>query len=246
MKLSKDEVLVLVTLPKDLVFWDVQYPKSGHVESSDWERREEVAFGALMGFLWGEGDGRLAYKEPSSKWLVVKVKKEWVVEQNGFVEFKCGKVIYTSSKQKAPELILKHRPQAIVVGAMVSSKNARVGDFGTARSYRRGGSAIAGRGGEALVGVEGKAVAGKHGKAIAGERGTAIVGLFGTAEAGQYGKVSGGLGATITLAYMDTESKSLKKVTGLIKRGPPPSYKLDLRPNVLYRLNAQHEFEETE
>ena len=274
MELANDEVLVLRTCKSDMTSYNnFQWPELGYVEAPDWYAGLECGFG-LHGFLWGEGDGFLANWNDNAKWLVVKVNKKDLVKLNGKVKFKKGEVIYSGNRKEATNLIFKYNSQAIIIGAILKGKDihvgyegmATVGDKGTAIAGYRGtakagyyGTAIAGdygtatskgngkaivgdRGtattkdhGKAIAGIYGKVIAGIYGMAIVGSEGTAIVGNYGIATAGYKGKAKAGSTGRIEIEYY-TGNRLRKKIGYIGEDG--------LKPNVFYRLNRKHEFEE--
>ena len=118
---------------------------------------------------------------------------------------------------------------------------ATVGDFGTATAGFRG-TATAGDRGTATVGEYGTATAGKRGTATvgdcgtakAGDCGTAIAGDRGTAIAGIRGTVKVGSSGIIQIHYFTDRARIAIGYIG--EKG--------LKPNVKYKLDANHNFVE--
>src|ERR1700677_1505355 len=73
------------------------WPKSGHVECSDWSTNSECGNG-LHGWLWGEGNGDAhGQTDPwraEARWLVVDVEALSVVRLGDKVKFPCGEVVF--------------------------------------------------------------------------------------------------------------------------------------------------------
>ena len=203
MKLSKNEVLVLRTCNAGMISYGrFVWPELGHVEAPDWEPTEKSGNG-LHGFLWGEGNGNLISWKEDAKWLVVKVNKEDLIKLDGKVKFKRGDVIYSGNRKKATKLIIKHKPEAVVIGVTKKGNNVHVGYGGKAIAGNYGeatagnyGEVTAGNYGKAIVGYKGAAYAGNSGMVIAGDYGEAIAGRYGTATAGNYGEVTAGYKGT--------------------------------------------------
>ena len=118
---------------------------------------------------------------------------------------------------------------------------ATVGDFGTATAGFRG-TATAGDRGTATVGEYGTATAGKRGTATVGDYGTATVGDCGTAIAGDFGIAIAGIRGTVKVGssgiiqihYFTDRARIAIGYIG--EKG--------LKPNVKYKLDANHNFVE--
>ncbi len=127
-----------------------QWPESGPVEALDWNPQPECGNG-LHGFLWGNGDGRLANYADTSRWIVAKVD-EWV-DLGGKVKFPRADVVFVGQRNEAAAEIVRLGATGAVIGY-----NATAGERGTA-----------------TAGDYGTATAGNRGTATAGERGTIVI-----------------------------------------------------------------------
>ena len=86
-----------------------RWPDSGPVECPDWSPAAECGHG-LHGLLWGIGDwGLTALSDPNSKWYVVAVPAETVVEIGGKVKFPRGEVVYSGGLPGALTLVAEKR-----------------------------------------------------------------------------------------------------------------------------------------
>ena len=127
---------------------------------------------------------------------------------------------------------------------------ATAGDRGTATTGIRG-TATAGDWGTATAGYRGTATAGDSGTATAGDMGTATAGDSGTATAGDGGTATAGDGGTATTGIRGTATAGYRGVL-LIRWWDGECFNLavaivgqnGIKPNVKYRLNDAHEFEE--
>jgi len=130
-------VLVMRTCKPDMTSHNgFGWPKSGHVECSDWTATPECGQG-LHGFLWGEGDGSLANWDSDAVWLVVEVNADCVVEiPTGKVKFQSGTVVHCGTRETATTFVREHAAGArSIVGGTSTS-----GDVGTSTSGYRGTS----------------------------------------------------------------------------------------------------------
>jgi len=143
-----------------------QWPESGPVEALDWNPQPECGNG-LHGFLWGNGDGRLANYADTSRWIVAKVD-EWV-DLGGKVKFPRADVVFVGQRNEAAAEIVRLGATGAVIGY-----NATAGERGTATAGDYG-TATAGYGGTATAGYGGTATAGDYGTATAGDRGTIVI-----------------------------------------------------------------------
>jgi hypothetical protein len=146
------------------------WPRAGAVECPDWEANNKCGNG-LHGFLWGEGDGRLASFAKDAVWLVAEVS-EWI-DLGGKVKFPRANVVFAGDRADAAAEIVRLGAKGAVIGYTANA------------GYK--GTATAGYKGTANAGDWGTANAGDWGTATAGHRGTATAGNEGTATAGDWG-----------------------------------------------------------
>ena len=229
-KLKKDEVLVLKSLPANMqAHGGFLWPKSGIVSAPDWIESNECGNG-LHGWLWGEGNAELRCTHNDAVWLVLTVKQSTIIDLQGKVKFPSCNVVFCGEMADAVTIIQKHAPKGnkCIFGTATAGYRgtATAGDSGTATAGYRG-TATAGDRGTATAGYRGTATAGDSGTATAGNRGTATAGYRGTATAGEDG--------IIIILYYDSD-ENLKRKIGLIDG-------VNLLPGVKYRLNDNNEFE---
>jgi hypothetical protein len=183
-----------------------QWPESGLVEAPDWDPTPKCGNG-LHGWLHGEGDVSVAigHEDPSSRWLIVAVDRDSVVDLGGKVKFPRGEVIYCGSRDAVVAEMRRLCP-----GRATLYGTATAGDHGTATAGNYGaatagthGTATAGNCGTATAGAHGTATAGKYGTATAGDHGTATAGEYGTTTAGEYGTATAGDRGTIQIRWYD-------------------------------------------
>src|SRR6185312_12699858 len=157
MNSHKETVLVLRTCDADGrsrngFIW----PKAGTVACDDWNP-EPVCGGGLHGLLWGVGDGKLLNWRKDTRWLVVEVDADSVVDIGGDkVKFPRGVVVHCGDRKSATDYLLANGAAGkAVAGAVVT-----VGDKGTATTGYKG---------TATAGYEGTATADNWGTATAGD-----------------------------------------------------------------------------
>jgi len=235
------------------------------IEAPDWSPRQECGSG-LHGWLYGQGDISCVdyWVEENAQWLVLEVESASIVMLGGKCKFPKATVRFAGHKSEAAAFLLAHAPQAknvAVIGATIAvgdGEVAAVGALGTATAGYRG-TATAGDRGTATAGDRGTATAGYRGTATAGDRGTATAGYSGTATAGDSGTATAGDSGTATAGYSGTATAGDRGTatagdsgTISIKWWGGERYRVKigyigedgLKPNVPYRLNDQHEFEE--
>jgi hypothetical protein len=252
-------VLCLKSLPPDLYAREgFKWPEKGRVAAPNWEPTKTHGNG-LHAFLWGCGDGSLAYWEQDAKWLVLKVRAKDIVELDGNVKFPECEILFCGERNIAVSIIAHHAP----ADTAVMFANVTVGDYATViggdcstvtggnhAKVRGGDYAIATGGDFATVKVDDYATAkggdfatvkgGDFATATGGYRSTVTVGACATATGGASSTVSGGIGARVSggygavliLEYVD-ENKSKKKA--VVVDGEK------ILPYVKYRLNKKHE-----
>lgn len=80
-------VLVLRTCTKDMTSYNgFKWPTEGQVEAPDWQPTKECGHG-LHGWLWGSGNWELKIKGEKTKWLVLEVERESIIDLDGKVKF---------------------------------------------------------------------------------------------------------------------------------------------------------------
>jgi hypothetical protein len=190
------------------------WPESGYVEAKDFNTVKDCG-GGLHGLLWGKGSiSYLLIEDPDAKWLVFVAEAAEVVEID-------------SDKAKAKRGVVlfcgaKEDAVRFLYGHELYQDKHCVGVLGTA-----------------TAGVLGTATAGDGGTATAGNRGTATAGNMGTATAGDRGTATAGDGGTIAIGCWNGKRYKYKIATIKDEDG-----RGELKPNVKYRLNFKHEFEE--
>lgn len=152
------------------------WPTSGPVEALDWNPIEECGNG-LHGWLHGHGAGDVCnYTADDCKWLVVKVKTKHIVDLDGKVKFKKGKVVFCGDRKSATDYLIANDPIAStqpVIASVVfadDSRNAISTDFGSATASRYG-LAVSGGYGVSNCGGHGISISGTNGKSTSGYNG---------------------------------------------------------------------------
>ncbi len=212
---SAKTVLILRTCDANLKsYGGFQWPKKGLVSALDFEATYTCG-GGLHGLLWGEGSGSYLNWEPSSKWLVVRVKESEVLHGQGDLTDKCkfprGVVVYSGDRIGATDFIRDNSG----AGKCIVGGTATAGDSGTATAGYRG-TATAGYRGTATAGDSGTATAGYSGTATAGDSGTATAGDSGTATAGNRGTATAGYRGVIVITHYDPAISNYRRIVGVI------------------------------
>ncbi len=184
-----------------------KWPESGYVSCPDWSPSYQCGNG-LHGWVDGHGDGDVCeYWEETSKWLVVKVNDDDIIELSGKVKFRCGEVVFCGDRKGATDYILANSDSAKespIIGATVivsdhktahtcyrgtsSAGNhgvAASGDNGTSESLRKGTS-ITGDGGFAKSGDGGVSSSRYSGTSVTGDYSIAVSREYGKAISGDY------------------------------------------------------------
>ena len=212
---SSKRVLVLRSCNADMTsYGGFKWPESGHIEAFDWNTTVRCGNG-LHGFLWGEGNGSLAYWDEGAKWLVVSVEESTIIDLGGKVKYRSGEVVFCGDSKSAAQYVSDNGGfgKRIIAGTATAGARgtATAGDAGTATAGSAGtatagerGTATAGDAGTATAGDAGTATAGSAGTATAGERGTATAGDAGTATAGARGTATAGYAGTATAGARGT------------------------------------------
>jgi len=226
--MKKGKVLVLRTCNHNLTSSDgFVWPQSGPVEAPDWNPDPSFDRG-LYGLLWGAGDGDQLNWAPYTKWLLVEVDADSIIDLGDKVKFPRGTVVYCGEKQKAIQYLLDSGadPSRIVGHTIIKpdQQSATVADYGTA---------IVGNDAVATSGKYGTSIAGLYGTAIAGDFGTAFVLGCGRAEVGDYGlaivgesgTVSAGKKGIIITQQWDAKSQRMRVITGYIGESNLEPYK---------------------
>ncbi len=139
------------------------------------------------------------------------------------------------------KLLKKYLDKAVVAGndgiAIAGRYETAIGGDRDMAVANKHGTAVAGDfglfvtmyGGNAVAGTQGKAFAGRHGLASGGVQSIAWADMGGVARAGEKGEIH--------IRYWDREANRYRTKAGYIGE-------CGLKPDTLYRLNDQYEFEE--
>ena len=127
-----------------------QYPESGHVECPDWSP-EQTCINGLHGWLWGIGDYALKNMNHGSKWIVIEVDKEDIIELNGKVKFPRGKVVFCGTWVEAYLIVRENTPIDIAAAIEYSGHAAATGNQGHACCLGLNGTAMAGENGSIIL-----------------------------------------------------------------------------------------------
>ena len=189
------------------------WPQGGLVEAPDWDPVPECGHG-LHGWLEAAGDFSLGHGDGAPVWIVVKVRRDEVVDLGGKVKFPRGEVVYYGDVDGAVAYLAS-------VGVCGYKGKATAGDRGQATAGDRG-QATAGYGGQATAGYGGQATAGDRGQATAGDGGQATAGYGGQATAGDKGEIS--------IRWWDPKTERCRVATGYVGED-------GIEPNVAYEVD---------
>jgi hypothetical protein len=194
-----------------------KWPKIGHVTAPDWKPTKKIGNG-LHAFMWGEGYARFGYLDDDAMWLVLKVRKQDIVELDGMVKFPEAEVLFCGEKEIAVSIVMHHAP----AGTSVVFANITVGDdenaFGGDHANIRGGNFAKVRGGDFAT-----LIVGDYGTAIGSYHATITGGYFANLTGGQRSTVKGGHRSTVKGGkwakvfggnYADVTGGDLADVTG--------------------------------
>ena len=147
----------------------------------------------LHGFLWGEGNGRLAQWGADSVWHLLAARADDVIELGGG-KVKAGAcwVVAVGSREEVLAVAAKLMPGRVLVGGTSTS-----GDGGTSTSGD-GGTSTSGDGGTSTSGDEGTSTSGDGGTSTSGDGGTSTSGDGGTSTSGDEGTSTSGYRGTST------------------------------------------------
>ena len=166
--MKKNEVLVLRTVNKDMTSkYDGKFlfPKKGLVVCPDFKPTKECGNG-LHGLLWGVGRD---YLDMNGTWLVLRVKKEDLVDLDNKVKFSRGVVVCCGTREQATQYLYE---------------NGGAGKPIYGLSYTAGGRATL--------------TAGDLATLTAGDRATLTAGNYSTLTAGRYSTLTAGRYSTLT------------------------------------------------
>jgi hypothetical protein len=116
-----------------------KWPRRGKVEAPDWKPTDECGKG-LHGLLWGEGGGHLLDWSEGAVWIVARVDMDDVINLRDKVKFPRATVLYAGDRKVATDRILKERPGAACVGALITGGSRATvtgGDFATVTGGER-------------------------------------------------------------------------------------------------------------
>jgi hypothetical protein len=104
--MKSNKVLILRKVNEDLKSNNgtFQYPEKGFVSCPDWNGKPKCG-GGLHGLLWGQGNFNI--NGYGSKWQVIEVDSEDVIELTGKCKFKQGVVLLTTNSQLEAITLLK-------------------------------------------------------------------------------------------------------------------------------------------
>jgi hypothetical protein len=118
--------LILRTCKADMTSWGgFKWPRRGKVEAPDWKPTRKCGKG-LHGLFWGEGAGHLLDWSEDAVWVVARVDVDDVIDLGDKVKFPRATVLYAGDRKTATDRILKERPGAACVGALITG-----GDYAT-------------------------------------------------------------------------------------------------------------------
>lgn len=244
--------LVLQVMPTNFMSHGVQWAASGFIEC-------DINTGGFRGFLWGvEKDVSAIPINKDYKWVVAQVDDSDLTEvvcaglgYGGNVCFHKGEVVYCGDYFGATAYIVNNggfgKPVHKAVVTVGNDGCAVSGNWGVSVSGEKGrsksdffgvsfsgvaGSSVSGEAGLSVSGEEGGSVSGDDGISISRKNGTSISGKGGLSFS-VHGYVQSGEEGAIQLQYWDGNRRRYK--IGYIGED-------GLEPNVLYKLDENHEF----
>jgi hypothetical protein len=177
------------------------------VVAPDWNPRKVCGYG-LHGWLNGMGDLSVcdgADAREDSRWLVLEVFVDEIVELDGKVKFPSAKVILVGNRSEAATYIKSLCPNSAVHYATSTS-----GDRGTSTSGYRGTS-TSGYGGTSTSGDGGTSTSGDGGTSTSGDGGTSTSGYRGTSTSGEGGTSTSGYGGALIFTWYDESANRYRK-----------------------------------
>ena len=186
------KVLVLRNCKSDMTSYNgFKWPETGRVEAPDWDPKPECGNG-LHGFLWGEGQGSLLYKGDDTKWLVLEVDEEGIINLDGRVKFKECDVKFCGSQFDATKYLYDNGGQGrVIVGITLTCRDKDTvtgGDYSTVI----GGDCSTVNGGN-----NSKVYGGNYSLVTGGDGSTVIGGDISTVTGGDDSTVTGGVCSTV-------------------------------------------------
>jgi hypothetical protein len=205
---SDSIVYVLKCVKADLTAYNsFQWNSEGPVEAPDFDSTPECGKG-LHGWLWGEGDVSACswWNDLDSKWLVLAVWKDDLIELDSKVKFPRCWVVFSGDRISAPRKIIELGAQGAVLFA-----NRLGGDNSTLTGGDR--STLTGGNGSTLNGGDDSTLNGGYGSTLTGgywstlnggDRSTLNGGDWSTLNGGDRSTLNGGDGSTLTGGYRST------------------------------------------
>ena len=257
MSKRKKKVLVLRVNDKNgrAYYNGFQYPLKTRtwVEAPDWKPTKECGNG-LHGFLYGEGDGRLANWKYDDLWYVLSVNEdELIILGEDKVKYKKGYVLYIGNRKDAADYIYKRtKGKKVIGGICVDNKNAISGYRGISLSEENSSS---GKEGISITnGCKGASNSNDNGVSLATGLGSESNSLdygisvtlyngkstsknFGTSIGFEGCVVKSGLRGNIILQYYDPKSGFYRFATAFVDG-------IKIKPDTWYKVNDKGEFYE--
>ena len=234
-----------------------QYPELGEVEAPDFDPKPECGHG-LHGFLWGKGNGALAFYTGTEVWKVI------AVEENGNlihidqekVKFKNGTIVFSGTRKEATDFLRPLLPQEMVDKTIIGEflqvgdgEKTIGGDYSTVsggnHSTISGGysSTVSGGNHSTISGGSASTVSGGYGSTVSGGHGSTVSGGdYSTVSGGNHSIVSGGDSSTVSGGDSSqlriTHWNGNKYRTAIAYVGEN-----EIEPNTKYHINQKFEFE---
>ena len=229
-----------------------KYPKRGRVEALDWNEKPKCGGG--IHFL-RPGDNNPG-KWHGEKFIALDTLDSPVVALDGKAKCRYAKVLRVADSMADLCVWLQERghngPWFLGVATSGYGGTSTSGDYGTSTSGN-GGTSTSGNGGTSTSGDRGTSTSGYRGTSTSGDWGTSTSGNWGTSTSGDYGTSTSGYGGTSTSGNRGRASAGMwGRITIQYYDGPRyrwASAEVDgdrIKPNVLYRVNNNGEFEEVE
>ena len=199
----------------------------GIATAPDWVDNDACGNG-LHGWLCGQGDHNTSdyWSQADAKWLVVEVVFADIRMLGGKCKFQSGKVVFVGTKSEAAAYIIAHEPQAAnvaVIGAIFECGENGVLQGGALSVLTGGNHATMTGGNSATI--------------TGGDSATMTGGNSATMTGGNYATMTGGNSAIMHFTYFD--GKRTRTVIAYVGED-------GIKPNVAYKLDANHKPMEVE
>jgi hypothetical protein len=215
------------------------------VKPSRWNPQPFCGDG-LHAWLNGEGKLSVANRDyvhgDKSKWLVLRVQKDEVVELDGGekVKFPRCTIEFVGTRDEAAQRLKALAPASAVHFCKASAGygGTSTSGYGGTSTSGYGGTSTSGEGGTSTSGNYGTSTSGNYGTSTSGEGGTSTSGNGGTSTSGEGGTSTSGNGGTSTsgdrgilvIRWYDETARRYRLAVGYVGEN-------GIKPNTKYRTD---------